>query len=64
MHKINGYEMNEYQKYVNIIAYREKRNFYIAKNNNNILRLNSFKKLKDTFTIITLESIFSVLFSL
>lgn len=52
-HNIGENEMIEYQKYVNIITFRENKNLYIAKNNNNILRLNSFKKLKNTFIIVT-----------
>jgi hypothetical protein len=52
-HNIDRYEMSEYQKYVNIITYREKKNFYITKNNNNILRLNSFQNSKNNFLIVT-----------
>jgi hypothetical protein len=64
MHSIDEYEMSEYQKYVNIITYRENKNLYITKNNNNILRLNSFKNLKHTFFIITFRDPFFQSYSL
>ena len=64
MHIIDEYEMSEYQKYVNIITHRENKNLYITKNNNNILRLNSFKNLKHTFLIITFRDPFFQSYSL
>ena len=45
MHNIEEYEMSEYQKYINLVA-QKKTDFYLSKNNNNILRLNSYKNLK------------------
>ncbi len=64
MHSIDEYEMNEYQKYANIITHRENKNLYITKNNNNILRLNSFNNLKHTFFIITFRNPFFQSYSL
>ena len=64
IHSIDKYEMSEYQKYVNIITYRENKNLYITKNNNNILRLNNFKNLKHTFLIVTFRDPFFQSYSL
>ena len=63
-HSINKYEMGEYKKYINVITYRENKNLYIAKNNNNILRLNRFKNLKGTFVIVTFRDPFFQSYSL
>ncbi len=52
-HNIEEYEMSEYEKYIDIVARKENKNFYLSKNNNNILRLNSYKNLKNFFIIIT-----------
>ena len=43
MHNIEEYEMSEYQKYINLVAQKENKSFYLSKNNNNILRLNSYR---------------------
>ena len=64
IHNIKEYEMQEYQKYINIITHRENKDLYISKNNNNLLRLNSFKNLKNTFLIVTFRDPFFQSYSL
>ncbi len=64
MHTIDEYEMKEYQKYINIITHRENKNLYITKNNNNIIRLNSFNNLKNVFSIVTFRDPFFQSYSL
>jgi hypothetical protein len=55
-HNINKFELDEYHKYINTITYRENKNFYITKNNINVLRLNNFRNLKNIFLIITFRN--------
>lgn len=55
-HNINSYQINEYLTYISLVANKEKKNFYITKNNNNLLRLKSLQKLKDTKIIITFRN--------
>jgi len=64
VHNINTYEMEEYHKYINIITHRKNKNLYIAKNNNNILRLNRLKNLDNTFVIVTFRDPFFQSYSL
>ena len=52
-HKISEYEIGEYKKYVNIISNQGNKKLYLAKNNNNILRLNALQNLKHTYLIVT-----------
>ncbi len=53
IHNIDEYEINEYKKFINIVTYRENKKLYISKNNNNILRLKTFRNLKNIFLIVT-----------
>ena len=52
-HNIDNFELDEFQKYVNIITFKENKNYYLSKNNINLLRLNNLCNLKDSFFIIT-----------
>ncbi len=52
-HEVNNYEINEFQKFINLICIKNHKKKYISKNNNNFLRINSlsnfFSKSKFIF---------------
>lgn len=41
---INQYKINEFKKFLSLILIKNKKNLYISKNNNNVLRINYLKK--------------------
>ena len=44
IHEVNEEVINEFRKFVSLILYRYKKNLYLSKNNNNLLRLESIIK--------------------
>ncbi len=52
-HKLNNEIIDDFKIYISNILLKNKKKFYLSKNNNNILRLNSLsEKFKDSFFII------------
>ena len=44
-HDVNNHEINEFQKFIDLICIKNNKNKYISKNNNNLLRFNSLSKI-------------------
>ena len=63
-HNIDKFELDEYQKYINIITFKNNKNYYLSKNNINLLRLNNLSNLKNSFFIVTFRNPFFHSYSL
>lgn len=51
-HEVDDKVLNKYKAYVSLICHSKKKQKYISKNNNNILRLNALKKIEGNKIIV------------